>query len=83
MIEKTKYTIYWTLDHYPGSEETTDMNKALQRVEELRRSPGYSAVCFAAENPNQVGKMGVDAVVDGKTPDGEDYSWVKRRDPTL
>jgi hypothetical protein len=80
MIEKTKYTIYWTLGRLPCSEETNDMNKALQRIEELRRSPGYSAICFVAENPNQIGRMGVDAVIDGKTPDGMAYTWVKRRE---
>jgi hypothetical protein len=27
------------------------------------------------------GKFGVDSVEEGKTPDGVDYSWVKRRRP--
>ena len=26
-----------------------------------------------------VGKFGVDEIVDGMTPDGHEYSWVKRR----
>jgi hypothetical protein len=26
-----------------------------------------------------VGKFGVDSVVDGKCPDGVDYTWMKRR----
>lgn len=26
-----------------------------------------------------VGKFGVDTIVDGKTPDGVDYTWKKRR----
>ena len=26
-----------------------------------------------------VGKFGVDEIVDGKTPDGVEYGWVKRR----
>jgi hypothetical protein len=30
-----------------------------------------------AEDPSHVGKPGVDAVVDGKTPDGQDYDWSK------
>jgi hypothetical protein len=32
---------------------------------------------MVAEDPRQVGKPGVDAVVDGKTPDGHDYEWSK------
>jgi hypothetical protein len=32
---------------------------------------------MVAEDPSQVGKPGVDAVVDGKTPDGHDYEWSK------
>jgi hypothetical protein len=80
MIEKTKYTVYWTVGRLACSEVTYDMAAAMRKVEELRRSPVFSAICVAAENPNQVGKMGVDAVVDGKTPDGEAYTWVKRRE---
>jgi hypothetical protein len=26
-----------------------------------------------------VGKFGVDSIVDGKCPDGADYTWMKRR----
>ena len=29
------------------------------------------------------GQFGVDSVENGKTPDGVDYSWVKRREPQL
>jgi hypothetical protein len=32
---------------------------------------------MVAEDPNQVGKSGVDAVVDGRTPDGHAYDWSK------
>jgi hypothetical protein len=67
-------------DHVPLAEQTDDLVYALQRIEQLRKCPGYSAITMCAENPNQVGQMGVDQVVDGKTPDGVDYTWVKRRD---
>jgi hypothetical protein len=30
---------------------------------------------MVAEDPSHIGKPGVDAVVDGKTPDGHDYEW--------
>jgi hypothetical protein len=32
---------------------------------------------MVAEDPNQIGKPGVDAVVNGKTPDGQDYDGSK------
>lgn len=32
---------------------------------------------MVAEDPNQVGKPGVDAVAEGKTPDGHVYDWSK------
>ncbi len=46
---------------------------------ELFRSKGMRFVTMTGENPNQVGKMGVDAVVDGRLPDGSNYTWMKRR----
>lgn len=42
-----------------------------------------SHVTMSTELSDMVGKAGVDAVVDGKTPDGVDYSWVKRRTTAL
>jgi hypothetical protein len=34
---------------------------------------------MVGENSNQVGKMGVDSVENGKLPDGETYTWKMRR----
>jgi hypothetical protein len=34
-------------------------------------------VTMVSEDPNHVGKPGVDSVVDGKTPDGVAYTWNK------
>jgi len=34
-------------------------------------------VTMVAEDPNQVGKSGVDSIVDGKCPDGVAYDWNK------
>ena len=42
-----------------------------------KRDAGFSFVTMVAEDPNHVGKPGVDAVVDGKTPDGQVYDWSK------
>jgi hypothetical protein len=54
------------------------MIEALTRVNNMR-TVGRSYVAMVGENPNQVGKMGVDSIEDGKLPNGEDYTWKKRR----
>ena len=51
---------------------------ALAQVEALRRA-GMRHVCMSSENRDNVGKPGVAAVEDGKTPDGQHYGWTKRR----
>lgn len=44
-----------------------------------KRAEGGRHVVMSTENSDQVGQMGVDSIVDGKTPDGHDYTWKKRR----
>jgi hypothetical protein len=34
---------------------------------------------MVSEDPNSVGKPGVDEIVNGKLPDGTNYEWKKRR----
>lgn len=58
--------------------EDDGMVDALKKSNELRNL-GYLFVIMAVENPNQVGKLGVDAVTDGFLPSGEIYTWKKRR----
>lgn len=71
------FKIYWTTaNHDACSQDEERLTNALELVKE-KRSAGYSFVTMVAEDPNQVGKPGVDAVVDGKTPDGQDYEWSK------
>lgn len=71
------FKIYWT-DHDTLSQgqETNDLVQALQITKE-KRDAGYTFVTMASENTQHVGKPGVNAVVDGKTPDGHDYDWSK------
>ena len=38
---------------------------------------GMTFVTMVSENPDSVGRPGVDSVVDGKTPDGVAYTWNK------
>ena len=49
---------------------------ALKAVTDLRLA-GLRHVCMSSEPDGMVGKPGVDAIVDGKTPDGENYDWSK------
>lgn len=71
------FKIYWT-DHHAQvqGEETPDLTQALL-VAKRQRDAGCTFVTMVSENPQQVGKPGVDAIVDGKTPDGHDYDWSK------
>ena len=54
-----------------------DFMKAMGFMESLRKD-GHSHVCMSTELAGNAGKPGVDAVVDGKTPDGETYDWSKQ-----
>lgn len=71
------FKIYWTGSHNEACSQNEELlTKALDIVKE-KRDAGYAFVTMVAEDPRHVGKPGVDAVVDGKTPDGHDYEWSK------
>jgi hypothetical protein len=73
------YKVYWTAeDGSARSEDYIEMVAALTEANRLR-SVGMSYVAMVSENPNQVGKMGVDSVEDGHLPSGEAYTWKMRR----
>ena len=73
------YKVYWTSeDGAARSEEYLEMVEALTRANHMR-TVGMSYVAMVGENPNQVGRMGCDSVEDGKLPNGEAYTWKKRR----
>lgn len=67
-------------DLYPQAEYLgmDEMTKALDRMQHLR-TIGRTFVGMVVENPDSVGKPGVDSIVDGKCPDGGVYDWMKRR----
>jgi hypothetical protein len=79
-MNKVLYTIYWTIDDEPQFRRTPDLKFALSWMEYLRKYPKCSAITFCSENDDQVGKMGVDAVVDGMLPDGLEYVYKTGRD---
>jgi hypothetical protein len=73
------YKVYWTAeDGSARSEDYVEMVAALTEANRLRNI-GRSYVAMVSENPNQVGKMGVDSVEDGHLPSGEAYTWKMRR----
>lgn len=74
------YKIYFTNEYGEDRSYTEEsLSEALAIAEGLRRNKRNSFVVMVSENPNCVGKQGVDSVVDGKLPDGNDYEWKKRR----
>lgn len=70
------FKVYWTAGEDIYGQELEGLNDALKLSECLRKI-GCTFVTMVSEDPNQVGKAGVDSVVDGKTPDGEVYDWSK------
>lgn len=72
------FKVYWTLvDNTAHSADYDELKDALRVCETLRRH-GYSFVTMVSENPNVVGKPGVDSIKNGICPDGIPYDWNKR-----
>ena len=73
------YKVYWSSeDGAARSKDYLEMTEALTEANRMR-TLGMAYVAMVGENPNQVGKMGVDSVEDGKLPSGESYTWKMRR----
>lgn len=72
------FRVYYTdpLTGWARGHDVTTINDALRVAEDFRRL-GMIFVTMVSENPNSVGRPGVDSVVDGKTPDGVPYTWNK------
>lgn len=74
------FKIYYT---DPVSDQAYSWNEATLvgalGVTENFRKHGMIFVTMVSENRDSIGKPGVDAVADGKLPNGEDYTWKKRR----
>jgi len=70
------YKVYWTESSEVQSQNFTDCGEALKFCE-VKRKLQYAGedinhIVMSAENPNNVGKLGVDVT-------GPDYDWKKRR----
>jgi len=55
----------------------TELSQALAFAEQ-KRNDGKKHVTISSELGDCVGKPGVSAVENGKTPDGHDYEWSKK-----
>lgn len=53
------------------------MGEALAQCQSLRTDPRHAHVTISSELRDMVGPVGVAAVEDGHTPDGERYDWSK------
>ena len=71
------YKIYWTTAEGQACAHDEALLTQALAIVKARRDAGYSFVTMVAEDPQQVGKPGVDAVENGKTPDGHAYEWSK------
>lgn len=73
------FKVYWTdLDGSAKSMNHEKLNDALL-FSSLMRTCNATFVTMVSENPDSVGKAGVDEIVDGVLPDGTNYEWKKRR----
>jgi hypothetical protein len=73
-----EFKVYWTYGGECFGEAFQDVAQALDRCQELRNS-GHSFVTMCSQDVNMVGKFGVDSVEHGLLPDGDVYTWKKRR----
>ena len=74
------YRVYWTNNNVGGacSEDFGNLTEALAHAKHLR-DIGRTFVTMCSEDPNSVGRPGVDSVIDGILPNGDIYEWKMRR----
>jgi hypothetical protein len=71
------FKVYWTdSDGKTQGMFVESLSEVLRKSEQLRKE-GNSFVTMVSEDPNQVGKPGVDMVSNGICPDGTEYEWKK------
>ena len=76
-MQKTEFKIYWTdLNQVTQSSVVSTLSSMLSITETLRKE-GNTFIASSCANVEHIGKSGVDSIVDGKTPQGDDYTWSK------
>lgn len=74
------FKVYYTdpVDNTCYNWDCEKLTDALSVSEQFRKR-GMRFVTMVSEDPNSIGKPGVDSVENGLCPDGVEYSWKKRR----
>lgn len=74
-MNMTHYMVFWLdIENKAGAEYFENMGGALAFMQKLRLPElGNTFITMASESEDNVGKMGVDAIVDGKCPDGTEF----------
>ena len=74
------YKIYYTnpLTNECYFQDENELTIALAVVNKCRVD-GMIFVTLVSENPNSIGLPGAEVIVNGKLPNGLDYTWKKRR----
>lgn len=73
-MNKSEYMVFFVDAGFGvNGEHFSDMPTALNFMQELRKIPNVTFITMASENSENVGKMGVDSVIDGKCADGGDF----------
>lgn len=72
--------VFWMAAPGISASETFNDNElsAALTLTQIKRNEGKRHVCISSELSDSVGKPGVDAVKDGRLPDGHTYDWDKR-----
>jgi len=72
--------VYYTdpVTNWSHAIDTATLGRALEISEGMRKL-GMTYVTIVCENPDQVGKSGVDSIENGKLPDGLEYVYKDRR----
>jgi len=80
-VKVTTYVVFWLGGGDAMHNEFTDMGEALAFCQELRKDTtgDITHIVMSSDNVDQVGGMGVSSVEDGKLPNGDDYTYTKRR----
>lgn len=74
------YKVYYTNEYGEArAYNEATLEAALATASGLRNQSRYSFVTMVSENPNSVGKPGVDSIIDGVLPNGDIYEWKMRR----
>jgi hypothetical protein len=72
------FKIYYTDPNtdFPHVCTVGELSDALYAAKTYREQ-GMTFVTMVSENPNSVGKAGVDEIINGACPDGVEYDWNK------